>query len=156
MTKRKKIVWLCILAVVAVCAAVWLWPRSMETVAGIPEEQVVGWTAAGWMEPIHLHVSKQDGALAVEAEPELPEELLAELYTFRFARPIYGFGMTTFRGPGCIVLLSDGEGDQVRLILLCDGTIGNEGWRYQMVGGKQELERLNRWFDDMLTKRAGS
>lgn len=155
---KKKTVWLCILAVVAVCAAVWLWPRSIGAITGATEKQMEGWAESTWLGDCDIRGLIRGEAVGATPNWAGREILLAGLSTFRFSRPVYD-DEPTFQGgkaEGYSVSFLPNSGRVVNFFIRPDGALWVNEWRYKLVGGKAELERLNRWFDDMLTKRVGS
>lgn len=140
---KKRIVWLCVLAVAAICAAVWLWPRSMEKVAGVAMEDVERW--------VFIDTTELDEPIEELAGGA---EELAGLYTFRFSRPypctsLISHEERIYR----IVLLSEGP-NRHDLVIRSDGKLWTGTMSYELSGGQKELERLNRWFADVMGEPA--
>lgn len=124
--------WLLIalLAVCAVAAALWLRPRSMEELVGVPPEQVIVW---------ELEVGQDEAEVSGDGPGPLEE-----LAGFSFARPT-PCGALTYQGEAYQLSLG-WDGGQSHFFFLEDGTLWDGSWRYALTGGESAradlLQRL--------------
>lgn len=140
MKTRRHLIWLCILMLVGVSTATWIWPRSMNAVAGVPCESVSNWT---------IDCTVEDNSTYTPDSSKNTEDTLADLYTFRFSKPVPCTRLT-YVGARYDVIFVSADYRVAQLCFLSDGTVWNGRYSYSLIGGKKELERLNTWLSTAL------
>lgn len=135
-TKRRLILLGCVAAVCLVVVAFLTWPRSIESLVGIPPEKVTFWG-------LEAYSSENEGlSISSQTEGRSAEEDLRYLYGLTFSWPTWSPNLYYETGSASYSLVFSGADGQKRFDLLEDGTLWDGTWRYSLVGGETALAGL--------------
>ncbi len=141
---KKRLIYLLPLAI-AVISAVLLWtrPRGMEQLSNIPEKEV-------FLAQLKPQFDEQPGTKqSFKEDPGL----VAELYAFRFSRPLPCASLNAHcKGYNLLLCIEEAPGNvrRERFVLLEDGTLWDGTWSYRLVGSEDDHKALKLWIETVL------
>lgn len=116
------------LIVISTIFIVWLWPRNLESIAGIPDNEV---------SQVTLQADFENSVITLDSEA------VKTLYAFSFSKPVY-----------CNVLRFDcksynltivGSKGHKQLTLLENGTLWDGTWRYEATTLTSTTASIEQW-----------
>lgn len=128
MTRKKLIAIAIFLAIISCFFLIWLWPRSMESLVGIPNAKV---------SQVTLQADFEDATITLDSEA------IGKLYTFSFFKPVYckflkfdgkSYNLTVF-----------GNNEFKQFTLLEDGTLWDGTWSYKSVPTTPAKTSIQQW-----------
>jgi len=140
---KKRLIYLLLAIAVISAVLLWTWPRGMEQLSNIPAKEV-------FLAQLEPQFDEQPGTK--QSFEEAPG-LVAELYAFRFSRPLPQDSLNFHcNGYNLFLCIEEAPGNVRRemFVLLEDGTLWDGTWSYRLAGSEDDRKALKLWIETVL------